>query len=198
LDLAFSELAQQQGDAVLPLADGLWDFNSFETKLFSIILLANLKSSDHHQLIDRLAQWIQPQTDQVLVNEILNQCVHNFEILESDAFFNLIARWLNSTDMEMKKAGLKSISLVIAIKDYSNLPKIFQLLNPVIDQPIVQIQSDLLSLIRLLTSHSQAETASFLFSKYKLSNNSDVKKFIRKCIPYLDKFFVDEFGTFVQ
>lgn len=193
LDSAFSELAQQKKEFVLPIADALWDFNSLETKIFSVGLLANLKSSDHHHLIDRLAKWIVPQTDQVLINEILNHCINNPEIQESDAFFSLIAKWLESPDKEIKNIGIKSISLIIASKNILNIPKVFRLLDLAMDKPDMRIQSELLSVIRMLIEYSQAETASYLLSKYQLCNNEDIRIFIRKCLPYIDNYFLNEF-----
>lgn len=198
LDSAFAELALNNRNTALPIADALWVFNSFETKIFSVGILANLKSPDHRQLVDRLAKWIDPRTDQVLVSEILNQCTNNLEILKSDLFFRLIAHWLRSPEKEIKKVGIKSISLILSNKNFTNIPKIFNLLDLAVQKPDLQIQSDLLSVIRTLIDCSQAETASFLFSRYQLSTNEEARIFIRKCIPYLEKYYLNEFESRFQ
>ena len=198
LESAFIEFAKQEGDSTLPIADALWDFNSYETKILAITILASIESQDHHQLVERLAMWIDPKTDPVLVSELLSHSIKNLRILENDALYNLIAHWLGSKEKEIKRTGLKSIILVIASKGFTNLPRIFQLLDPVIEQPDVQVQGDLLSLIRKLIDYSQAETASFLFSRYQLTQNKNTTIFIRKCIQNLDAYYQDEFKNRFQ
>lgn len=198
LESAFIELAIKEGDSTLPIADALWDFNSYETKIFAITILANIESQDHHQLVGRLAIWIDPKVDPVLISELLNRSIKNLRILENDAFYKLIAQWLGSKEKEIKRTGLKSISLIIASKGFTYLPEIFRLLDPVIEQPDFQVRSDMLFLIRNLINYSQAETASFLFSKYQLIQNENTKIFIRKCVQNLDTYYQEDFKNRFQ
>jgi hypothetical protein len=194
LDARLELLAKEHPDAALSNADILWAVDRYESKHAAISLLAGLAQSHQKQAIEKIRQWIVPDLDLRLMKEMIEAFKNRRGILLDKQWVDSLSNWLSKDDDELQRLGLKAISETIRM-NYENLPQIFVLLTPVIQNPRISIQKELIDVIQALIERSEAEIASFMIMAGTLYPKKDVLAFIRKCLPMFDPFFQAEIKT---
>lgn len=194
LDAKLGLLAKEKPDSALENADLLWKSDQYEVKRSAISLLSNLDKPHQNDTIERIRAWINPELDKRIMADILKAFEYKSDILLDEEWVRSLSKWLASQDYEMQRLGLRALSQTVKMK-YKNLPQIFNILSPVIQNPRIAIQKDLVELIKILADQSEAETASFLIMCGTLYPNADVKAFIRKSLSLFDLYFQTEIKT---
>ena len=184
-------LAKENPESAINIADQMWASNIYELMSGAITLLSAITPIYQDQVIARITRWISPQLDSQLLREIQQGFENNPDILLQKEWIKTISNWLTVEDDELKRLGLTALRYTIQTK-YENLPQIFSLLTPVIQQPSLPIQKELLEVIKALIQRSEAETASFLIMAGKLYPQNNILAFIRKCLPLFDIYFETE------
>jgi hypothetical protein len=184
-------LARENPEAGLNICDKLWASHTYELMSGAIAILSALASNCQKQILERITRWITPQMDAQLMREIQQIFDNNPSILLNSEWIKTLTSWLSDEDDEVKRLGLTALRHTIQSK-YENLPHIFSILTPVIQQPSLLIQKELLEVIKSLVQRSQAETASFLIMAGTLFPQKNILAFIRKCLPFFDSYFESE------
>jgi len=192
LEAALEILARAHPQESITLADAMWGQPYYEPKKLAIFLLAKLEPPHQEEFIHRTEAWISAGVEEALIAEVIEQSSLRLEIITSPAWINLVKGWLNAEDKNLQKTGLGAVSKLVENEDFQNLPLVFDLLAPLLSQPRIATQKDLLGVIRMLIIRSQAETASFLISSAELSRTEEAFKFVRKCLPLFNDFFQEE------
>jgi len=184
-------LAKGNPNSAIDTADQLWASNIYEIKSGAIAILSSLSSIFQDQVISRISVWISPQLDSQLLHEIQQGFEANPDILLNKEWIKTLSNWLAVEDDELKRMGLRALKHTIQL-NFENLPQIFSLLTPIIQQPSLPIQKELLEVIKSLIQRSEAETASFLIMAGTLYPQNNILAFIRKCLPFFDSYFETE------
>lgn len=197
LDTRLSILSRENPKTAIVNADLLWNSNDYEIKKTAINIISNLDESHQSYVIKRIHEWINPDLDKILMRDILEAFENKPNILVNEDWVKSLGFWLTSSEDEIVRLGLKALTQTITMK-YKNLPQIFNALMPVIRDPKIAIQKDLVDTLKALIVQSQAETASFLIMCGNLYQNEIVMAFIRKNLPLFDSFFQKEIKTAIK
>ena len=135
--------------------------------------------------MDRINLWVDPEEDKDLITALLTSANRFFSIEKMEVWLNQINRWIGSQHEEVVKIGLRALQVVLIDPKFVNSQKIYSLLEPVILHPVFSLQKELLTLMELLVNHSEMETTAFLRSILTKTDDTEVIRFIRRCLPLL-------------
>lgn len=192
LQLSLEEIIPQNPDSSLEIANMLWDESHYEAKTMAYWILFNLPMEYIPQIFEKMNMWIEENPDDYLITQMTNTCFEKEALLLSDPCLNSINRWLQSEDIQQKRIGIEALKNLTQSKQFTNLPKIFQMIRPLIINQRFEVRKDLLNLIQVMITRSEAETASFLIATGEIQTNDRVLAFIRKCLPLFNEPFQKE------
>jgi hypothetical protein len=170
----------------------LWNYGFFESKKLAIFLLSNLPSIESNSIFKEIEMWVKDDIEYPILSEIFAN-INNVNILSQDPqWMRLIGTWLSSKTERLNKIGIKALINHIQTNPIKDLPAIFHSIEPLLSNPHISINTELLQLIKSLIILSQAETAAFLIHLSVMNKTKENYSFIRKCLPLFDTYFVSE------
>lgn len=192
LQILMDNAAKSNPTASIQTADLLWSLNFYETKMVAIFLLLNVPESFNNEIFNRIDIWVTEDTDDLVLDKLLNYCQDNEQLILSPHWIEVLNRWLRSGEKSLKKTGMKALQKLIEKKEFNYFPRVFKILMPLISEADIEFKKDLIRVIQCLTTRTQAETASFLISNIEMYRNEEVKAFTRRCLPLFDQYFQSE------
>lgn len=192
LEISFKHLAQKFPDQTKITAERLWEQNYFETKKIAIFLISNLLTEKDNYYFDKIETWVDEDIEQSIINYIFENTNKVTGLSQDPKWMHLIETWLSSKTERMQKIGITALTNNIRFDNQKNLPMIFRLVEPLLNDPHVSINNDLLKLVRSLIDASEPETAAFLIHLATIYPKPEIYSFIRKCSPLFDPYFVSE------
>ena len=192
LESALQILAKTHPQACIPLAETLWAQTHYEPRKLAIFLLAKLASPFQEQFVLHMRDWISADLDQNLIREIIEQSGRKPEIVTSSQWINLVRSWINSSENDLQRIGIRAVALLVEDRAFQNLPLVFELITPLYTQPNFAVQKNVMDLTRKLIERSQPETASFFISLAEVHREEPIYALIRKSLPLFDPLYQDE------
>jgi hypothetical protein len=164
----------------LHLADLLWREGWLECRMIAFAILGWIHPSPSERIKDRLIRWCQVCGGDQVMDEILAEQLVVLWKKSPDLLMTLIDFWLSSSDPASRKWGLRIIPFLAKDPSFNNLPIIFRLLNPFV-QDVKQVpNSDLVAAVRGLAKYAPQETSYFLQRSLTTSENPGVYALIRQ------------------
>ena len=186
LSISLSELTVVKPVPATQIMDALWKNKYFEPRLIAAVMLGSLPTHPIEPLIERIRNWMDPEIDNDLISALLNSCHRLFAAENTGVWLDLIHHWLGLDNVGSVKIGLRALQVILNDPKFTNIEKIFPLIEPAMLNPNSALQRDLYSLIESLNNYSEMETTAFLRSILTRTNNTEVIRFIRRCLPLLD------------
>ncbi|MBK9210121.1 MAG: alpha/beta fold hydrolase [Anaerolineales bacterium] len=150
-------VAEANPEFALELADILWDEGSLETHLLAAFLLGRIPPQEE-RLLPRLTAWTQQVRDADVRSALLSTSLTRMRKETPGQFFNLIREYLHPARMRTWSNGIQALIPMIADTDNTNLPPIFDMVEPIIEEAPSTLQNDLTDLIVALYRASSNET----------------------------------------
>lgn len=191
LESRLAVLSRMIPESALINADLLWETLFYESKKSAIVLISNLDNIYENAFFQRVQKWLTVELEDTLIKDLIASVEFKPDLLQSNQWLNLIKTWLNSRDRQEVKLGLQALNRTLS-HEYHNLPMVFSVLAPLINNSHLVIQKELISVIRSLIQLSEAETASFLIMTGELFPEEEILKFLRKCLPLFDPYYQKE------
>jgi pimeloyl-ACP methyl ester carboxylesterase len=141
----------------LDLADTLWDEGALETRLLAAFLLGRIPPQEEH-LLPRLTAWTQQVRDPDVRSALLSTSLTRMRKETPAQFFNFIREYLQPDRGRTWSNGIQALLPMIAEASNANLPTIFDLVEPIIEEAPSNLQNDLTDLIVSLYRASANET----------------------------------------
>jgi hypothetical protein len=163
-------VAEANPHFALELADILWDEGALETRLLAAFLLGRIPPQEE-RLIPRLTAWTQQVRDPDVRSALLSTSLTRMRKETPDQFLALIREYLHPARTRSWSNGVQALLPMVADTDYSNLPPILDIVEPVIEEAPAIIQNDLADLIVALYRASANETTFML--KHVLTNSQN-------------------------
>lgn len=154
-------VATANPDHALNLADTLWDEGALETRLLAAFLLGRIPPQEE-RLLPRLTAWTQQIRDPDVRSALLSTSLTRMRRETPDQFFNLIREYLHPARARTWSNGIQALIPMIADTTTANLPSIFDLVEPIIEEAPSTLQNDLAELIVVLYRASSNETTFML------------------------------------
>lgn len=161
IEMSIGTLAMDNPHYALELADLLWDEGYTETRLLAAFLLGRIPPQEE-RLLARLTAWTQQVRDPNVRGALLTTSLERMRKETPYKFLSVIGEWLHPARQRFWSNGIQALLPLIMDQDFDNMPPIFELVRPVIEEAPGALQSDLASLIKALYSASPAETTYYL------------------------------------
>lgn len=141
----------------LELADVLWDEGALETRLLASFLLGRIPPQEE-RLLPRITAWTQQIRDPEVRVALLTTSLVRMRKETPDQFLILVREYLHPERIRSWSNGIQALIPMIADSDFENLPAIFDLVEPIVEEAPSTLQSDLTDLIITLYRASPNET----------------------------------------
>lgn len=154
-------VAEANPDFALELADILWDDGALETRLLAAFLLGRIPPQEE-RLLPRLAAWTQQIRDPHVRSALLSISLARMRQETPIQFLALVREYLHPKRTRSWSNGIQALLPMIADTAYANLPPIFDIVEPIIEEAPSTLQNDLTDLIVTLYRASAYETTFML------------------------------------
>ena len=141
----------------LELADVLWDEGALETRLLASFLLGRIPPQEE-RLLPRITAWTQQIRDPEVRAALLTTSLSRMRKETPDQFLILVREYLHPERIRTWSNGVQALIPMIADSDFENLPAIFDLVEPIVEEAPSTLQNDLVDLIVTLYRASPNET----------------------------------------
>lgn len=153
--------AEENPHFALELADVLWDEGALETRLLASFLLGRIPPQET-RLLPRITAWTQQIRDPDVRAALLTTSLTRMRKETPDQFLALVREYLHPERSRTWSNGIQALIPMVADSDFENLPAIFDLVEPIIEEAPSTLQNDLAELIVTLYRASPNETVFML------------------------------------
>ncbi len=178
-------LASTFPEPAMALTDSLWKDGYLETRLLAAALLGRINPSTP-LLLDRVSAWVSRARDKTLRNALLGNSLGRLRHETPEQFLNLMKEWLSPDWPKMWPNAILAILPLIQDPAYDNLPPVYDLIKPIIENPPTTLQLEISELINALYIASPKETTFYLKQILLLSQNSHTLLFFRRALPAIN------------
>lgn len=175
--------ARSHPQETLQIADLLWESKVYEPCLLAASLLGNLPISESGQVLERIQEWSNNEEKSELLEMLLSKGTETIRRENPDIWIKKLQAWLLSKEPAFQKLAILGLHPLLNDPDFNNLPIVFDLLQPVINNPDPHLALFLLNIIDLLQVKSETETVYFLKQIIQESKSEDLPRFIRRALP---------------
>lgn len=102
-----------------------------------------------------------------------------------DQFLILVTEWLYPHRQNLWSNGLQALLPLIKAPDFENLPRIFDMVDPIIEAAPTILQNDIENIIRALYQASPTETTYFIKNLLGRKKNPKTSLLLRRILPAL-------------
>ena len=176
---------KQFPQAALKCADALWNDPYIEVKQFAIYILGNVTLQEPDPIINLLGSWIEPDLENSLKSDLISKGTKKLQKDFPTAWEKLIKSLLDQKDPGLIEFGILGLQEGVQRKKSVNFPMVFRVISPIIQNPSTPNMEKLEDLIRTLIKQSPIETAFFLKQTLSLSQSTNTKRLIKRCLPML-------------
>jgi hypothetical protein len=182
-ELAFGKLCQENPLSSLDVIDALWQQPRLEPRRLAAFLLGKIPLEYADQVIQRLKAWSKPEEDHELIKYLQNNGSLLLRKQHTQEWLDVIRFWLQSEDSQDQIFGLQSLLPFIDDPDFSNLPRVFDLIILQIQNLHPRVTYTLETVIEALAARTPSETVYILKSTLVKTNSKDLARLIRRMIP---------------
>lgn len=163
-------VAEANPHFALELADVLWDEGALETRLLAAFLLGRIPPQEE-RLLPRLTAWTQQIRDPNVRSALLSTSLVRMRKETPNQFLTLIREYLHPARMRTWSNGIQALIPMIVDATNENLPTIYDIAEPIIEEAPSTLQNDIADLIIALYRASPSETTFML--KHVLKNTEN-------------------------
>lgn len=186
LELELEPFVRENPGAALSLADSLWNDDYLEPRILAVSLLSMMPGTLFDEVIQRAREWPEPERDAKSLAALARNGLGKLRRENQDRWFEVVLVWLESTPLFLKRLGLQALLPAVQEKDFANLPPIFQMIYPLVEHPLPQLQAELVELLQALAKRTPSETIFFLKHMVGLSGNPEMIRVVRRVLPVFD------------
>jgi hypothetical protein len=162
----------------LQICDLLWREPAYETRLLAAYLIGQIHSDDL-EIIQRVEQWLETETNSHLLNVIFTVGVAGVASRRPDDFLARIEKWLANGKPRAQANGLRALHILLGVSTFDNFPACFRIITPVLRQPVNELRQELVSVLQKLARRSPVETAVYLSEILETNISPDTALVIR-------------------
>ena len=180
IQLRFSTMSKSNPQLAIEYADQLWGLETYETKLFSAIILGNLEMNYLDEITTRFVKWGSQTSDYEVHQILFTHGTKNIKRENENAWLEILQSWIDSNNANRTITAIFAIRSLIREPSFENFPRIYKMISPILAIDDRKIITTLQQLILDLAEINPNETAHFLSSTLMSSPPALVKLLIRK------------------
>ena len=174
--------AEENPHFALELADILWDEGALETRLLAAYLLGRIPPQEE-RLLPRITAWTQQIRDPEVRVALLTTSLTRMRKETPNQFLTLVREYLHPERARSWSNGIQALIPMITDSDFENLPAIFDLVEPIVEEAPSTLQYDLTDLIVTLYRASASETIFMLKHILSTTENQMTAVTMRRISP---------------
>ena len=178
----FPALANDLPDNAITILDALWNKEELEFKTLAINLLLNLPVEKTDAINQRLPVWVTSSDEEILHSAVLAEFPFSSQATAANLHM-FIERLIKSDEIELRNLAFRILAKVIEQKTFADLPWVFNLITPFLENASISNYSELNVIMNALIKKSEIESTAFLCDIYTQTTSTKAKKYIRKIIP---------------
>lgn len=184
IEMELNPLAASFPEQTLALTAALWQAGYIETRLLAAALLGKTHP-ETPGLVERINNWVGHSRDKRVRTALLNLSLIRLRRENPNHFLELINTWLNPAKPKLWEYAIYALIPLLEDPAYDNLPPIYSLLTPIIQNAPSSLQNELVEMISALYRASPIETTYFLRQSIAGSTSPQTAIVIRRMIPAL-------------
>ncbi|MCS6994588.1 MAG: DNA alkylation repair protein [Anaerolineales bacterium] len=188
IEMELAPLAASFPEQALMLGDALWAAGYLETRLLAAALLGKIHPNAP-QLTERVKEWVSQARDKQLRNALLNNGLARLRREMPERLLQLVQEWFDPRAPKMWENGIYALIPLLEDPSYDNLPPIYNMLTPVIQNIPPFLQTELADLLTALYRASPVETAYFLRQAVAGATSPQCVVILKRLIPALPEAF---------
>lgn len=179
VDQDLAPLVDEYPERGLRLADALWEDGYVETRLLAAFALGHLPPLTP-RLIEHLTAWVAETREPTVRDALLTTGLTRLRREAPSRFLLLIAMWMDPAREAMWSFGVDGLMPLLAEETFENLPPIFELVRPLIENAPTRLQNELTELLNALYRRSPTETVFYLRESLSMSKNRQMGITLRR------------------
>ncbi len=168
----------------MTLTDALWKEGLLETRLLAASLLGRI-APNTPLLQERITAWVSHTRDASLRKSLLENSLNRLRREDPAEFLRLLEGWFLPATPKLWASGLQALLTLLQDPRYDNLPPVFDLFQPVLENASSSLQNELALVINALYRASPVETVYFLRKTIRGSLRADTILTLRRALPLL-------------
>ncbi len=184
IEMELAPLATTFPEQAMALTEALWKAGHLETRLLAAILLGKIHPETPH-LTERVRNWVSRVRDKQLRAALLGTSLVRLRRENPDQFLNLIHGWFDPAAPKQWENAIYALIPLLEDPSYDNLPPIYNLLTPVIQNIPSNLQNELADLLTALYQASPVETTYFLRQALAGTESPQTPVILRRILPAL-------------
>jgi hypothetical protein len=137
-------------------------------------------------VLDVLRAWAKGSENLRLISALMENGTQQLRHSAPEQLLELIDLWLSDPNPAQQAVGIQAILAMVNDRSFENLPAIFRLIGPPIQNVNPRVQVDLQAALHALIQRSPTETAYFLRQALSLSIGTGTARLIRRMLPEFD------------
>lgn len=183
LELELSKTCQEMPDQALNVVESIWNDPFLEPRLLAAVLLGALPAKYGPAVAEKLRAWSQPAVNFRLLEALFKNGAVELRRSNPQLLVGLIEEWISSTQPEIQAIGLWALVPMVQDPVFENIPAVYRIIGPLVQNIPSTLQTDLTLLIEALIQRSPAETAFFLRQAITLAASSSTARLVRRSLP---------------
>ena len=183
LEVSLAPLAASQPQNSLEIADHLWAEGYLEPRQFACILLGQTALEPLQPVLARLESWAANSGDYSLVIFLLERGSQRIRREAPNRWLDVLRDWTGSSDPNLRRNGLNALLPFIQDRAFENLPVIFNLVTPALQQDSESLSAELQKTLNALARRSPVETGYFLRQITATTNDANLRRLVRRGLP---------------
>ncbi len=198
LELELSRTCQEHPQQALAVLDLLWRDTHLETRQLATTLLGAIPASHIDEVLAKLRAWSRPEENFRMLDALFQNGTATLRRTVPARLLGLIEEWVTSSQSQVQAMGLRALTPLVADEQFENLPPVFSLLSPLIQNIPARLYPDLLVIFETLAQRSPTETAYFFRQILPMAGSPATTRLIRRCIPLFDPSQQAQLRTVMQ
>ncbi len=184
IEMELTPLAGAFPEQAMAMTDALWEDGYLETRLLAAILLGRIHPNTP-LLLERVKSWVGRTRDNQVRNALLTVSLARLRRESPAQFLKLVAGLFAPAAIKTWGDGIQALLPLIEDLAYENLPPVYDIARPVIQNAPPILQNDLIRLISALYAASPVETTYFLRQTVTTTIHPQTLTLLRRILPSL-------------
>jgi hypothetical protein len=183
LEVNLAPLCGSFPQEALAIIDQLWQDDFLEPRQLACFLLGQTALAPLQAVLNRLESWPKNTTDSQLIDALFSSGSQRLRREAPDRWLDVLRDWMGTSDLPMHKYALIALLPFILDREFENLPVVYNLITPALQQDSDNLQSELQKVLTSLARRSPVETGYFLRQILATNNEPTLQRLIRRCLP---------------
>ncbi|HSN94341.1 MAG TPA: hypothetical protein VLR89_04685 [Anaerolineaceae bacterium] len=184
IELGLKHFLQSKPNVIFALVDALRKDLHFECSGLAAFMLGQISEDNVEPLKEYLANWLESPLDKALVETIFLKSTVSFQKADQEAYLVFLQSLLKSANKRLANSGLIGLRLFLPSIKVDNLPRLFNMVSPLIQDRDVR-QENLEVLIQELAKKSPVETGYLIRQVLSDTEGRRIETLARAFLEYL-------------